>query len=417
MKYINRLLESTVQQSCSDMPVIFVNGPRQAGKSTLINHITTNKQNVHYVTFDDITAFSAAHNDPIGFLRSFTQMVVIDEVQLVPGIFRVIKLLVDEYRLQNAKHLNGRFLLTGSANIMALPSLSDALVGRMSIATLYPLSSMEIAGSNITIIDWAFEKSTPTQDLFSKSPYPVIKAMTNATFPEARSQSNRVRWFGDYITTLLQRDVRNLAQIEKITELPNMLKSLASRVTGLLNDANCARDTGLTQMTYRRYRVLFEHLFLVTTVPPWFRNIKKRLTKSPKLYFIDTNLLCHVLGVDLLVLRAQDPTLFGRIFENFVASELIKQLTIKQDYALHHFHTNDNKEVDFVIEHRNGKLIGIEVKSSTSVTAHDFRGLKVLESELGDDFIRGIVLYLGDKVIAFGSNMIAMPVSCLWSAF
>ncbi len=416
MKYIDRVLEPIIQKSLTTMPAVFVNGPRQSGKSTLIKHIISNKhEDVTYITFDDITAMSAAQNDPEGFLRGFSKLVVIDEVQLVPEIFRAIKLLIDEYRLKGILHANGRFLLTGSANIMALPNLSDALVGRMSINTLYPFSAMEVANSSISKIGLFFDKNIVLQNVFGKSPYPLSEIMLNATFPEVKSGLDRVKWFHDYITTLLQRDIRNLAQIEKIAELPNMLRALAARAGGLLNDASCARDTGLNQMTYRRYRTLLEHLFLITLLPPWFRNIRKRLTKSPKLYFIDTNLLCYVLGVDLITLRKQNPTLFGHILENFVASELTKQLTLQQDYSLYHFHTQDNYEVDFVIESRNGNIVGIEVKATESVTTQDFNGLKVLKESVGEDFIRGIIFYLGDKTISFGGNMIAIPVSLLWS--
>lgn len=412
MKYIDRLLQKNIQQLLLNMPALFVNGPRQAGKSTLVKHLIANRDDVSYITFDDVTALSAASSDPLGFLRGLKQLIVIDEVQLVPSLFRVIKMLVDQYRLEDPKRANGRFLLTGSANIMALPNLSEALVGRMGIATLYPFSSLEILNNQSLIIEKFFSKDISFNKLSNHS---ALEMMLNSSFPALPLQQDRNVWFSNYLTTLLQRDVHNLAQIEKITELPNILKILAARAGGLLNDADCARDASLNQMTYRRYRTLFQHLFLITLLPPWFKSIKKRLMKAPKIYFTDTNLLCYVLGVDLPILRKQNPTLFGYVFENFVASELMKQIALQFDYSLHHFHTLDSKEVDFIISHRNGQLVGVEVKSAESVVNQDFNGLRVLKECAGKDFVRGIVLYQGKQIIPFGSDMMAMPIEVLWS--
>jgi uncharacterized protein len=408
MIYIQRHLQTAIREALNRFPVVFLNGPRQAGKSTLVKHLVDTGLPATYLTFDDSTVFTAASNDPEGFLRSLTGPVVIDEVQLVPGIFRVLKLLVDEQRT------NGRFLLTGSANVLALPGLSDALVGRMAVLTLYPFSAAETLGKGSPAVSGLFDQDLAPGPLAGEG---LESAVAGATYPEIASKPQTAvdAWFNGYMTTLLQRDVRQLAEIEKVAALPNILNVLAARAAGLLNDADSARDAKLNAMTYRRYRSLLQQLFLIALVPPWFRNVGKRFVKAPKLYFTDTALLCHRLGVDFGGLSRRNPSLFGRLVENFVATELLKQVSLLPDGMLHHFRTQNGKEVDFVVERRSGALIGIEVKASASVSADDFAGLRVLKEAAGKDFRRGIVLYLGSNTVAFGGDLYALPLSSLWS--
>lgn len=419
MTYYNRISEATLREALAIMPAVFLNGPRQAGKSTLVQHLAGTFFPADYVTFDDVAVYAIASHDPEGFLRHFARPVILDEVQRVPEIFRALKLLIDEHRAKGKAQANGRFLLTGSANIMALPELANALVGRMAVLSLYPLSAGEAMGDGAPVINgWfdqeiAFSKGADT----SREKISVDEIIHRATFPEitGASRSQSALWFDGYLTTLLQRDVRDLAEIEKIPALPNIVKILAARAGGLLNDADCARDAKLNPMTYRRYRTLLQQLFLIMLVPPWYRNIGKRLVKSPKLFFTDTALLCHQLGVDVTGLSQQNPGLFGHVLENFVASELTKQMAALSDGALYHFRTQDDKEVDFIIERRNGALLGIEVKARSAVTPDDFTGLKVLKKQVGKDFVRGIVLYTGKDTIPFGDDMVAMPLDSLWT--
>ena len=422
MKYYDRAILKKIIESLEIMPAIFLNGPRQVGKSTLMHRIIQKKYiSADYVTFDDITIFASASKDPEGFLRNFTRPIIIDEVQKVPQIFSSLKLLIDEYRQKDKTLANGRFILTGSVSIMAVPKLSEALVGRMAIISLYPLSASEVIsekGNGIPVINGWFDQKI----LFERSNEKFIldNVIHKTSFPEIVDMDKRGRdtWFNSYISTLLQRDVRELAEITKIAFLPNMLKMLAARVGSVLNNTNFAKDAQLDVMTYERYRILLEKVFLITLVKPWYRNINLRLVRTPKVYFTDTALLCHQLGVDSTELKQNSPILYGHILENFVFSELQKQMNLLgENYELYYFrvHGNKEEEVDFVIERKNGSLIGIEVKSNYSVTDKDFISLNKLKKAVGKDFIKGIVLYHGEDTISFGENMVAMPISKLWS--
>lgn len=418
MTYYHRALEARVREALDVMPAVFLNGPRQAGKSTMVQHLSGAYLGAAYVTFDDITAYASAAQDPEGFLRRMRTPVILDEVQLVPALFRVLKRIIDERRAKDKARANGQFLLTGSANVLALPGLAEALVGRMAVLSLYPLSASEAFAKGKPAINGWFDQELPLGEKGGSRGRRVSfdDIIHRATFPEIAGASKAASrlWFDGYLTALLQRDVRQLADIENIPALPNIVKVLAARAGGLLNDADCARDAKLNPMTYRRYRMLLQQLFLTTLVPPWYRNIGKRLVKSPKLFFTDTALLCHQIGIDAASLRAQNPGLFGRVLENFVASELTKQLAAISDGTLYHFRTHDDREVDFVVERRNGKLLGVEVKGRESVGSEDFAALKILKEQVGGDFARGIVLYLGKDTIPFGDDLVAMPLESLW---
>lgn len=409
-----RWLRPVLNDCLEATPAVFVNGPRQAGKSTLVRQLIQKPLNAAYVSLDDLSIRAAAESDPFSFLQQFKGPVIIDEVQLVPDLFRAIKLAVDERRQQDAQTANGQFILTGSANIMALPGLADALVGRIRILTLLPLSMGEYANAS-PILERFFEENLGGSFNEQYEEFVLEDWVHKATFPEVAkmAKKNREGWYQDYITTILQRDVRQLAEIDKLSALPNLLKVLALRTASLINDSATARDVGLNTMTYRRYRTLLQSVFLVTTVSPWFRNIGKRLLKSPKLFFYDTGLLSHLLDITPQQLKVSQSPLYGHMVENFVASELMKQLTLFPKLTLYHYRAEDGREVDFVIEGSMGKLIGLEVKARSTVTADDFAGLKSFKEAVGQDFRQGIVLYTGKTKIAFGADMIALPIMAL----
>jgi|GEM_PF-75168 len=416
MKYHDRAIAQRIRNALKISPVVFINGPRQAGKSTLVKAIAKEYAKMDYVTFDDITIRANALNDPQGFLRSFSNPVIIDEVQKVPEIFEGLKLLVDEYRLKDKISANGRFLLTGSVDAMVFPKLSEALVGRMIPISLYPLSTGEMFAGGKQVISGLFDQKIAFKDNGEDKKPTRIEAIDKATFPEIidMSKDERHEWFNGYISTIFERDIRELAQIEKITALPSILKVLAARVGSLLKDSDLAKSTNLNPMTCKRYKVLFEKLFLIKQISPWYRSVGHSAVKAHKTFFVDTALLCHQLGVDLEELKQNNPILFGHVLENFIFSELQKQLGLLIGFKLYYFRTHNGKEVDFIIERQDGALIGIEVKSDNSVDNRYFHSLRILKDKVGKDFVRGIVLYCGKDTISFADDMIAMPISSLW---
>lgn len=413
-RFIAPLLFDTLTIS----PVVFLNGARQSGKSTLVlnnlSRIGKDGVDASYITFDNPTQMAAASLSPSTFLSASENTLIVDEVQMVPEIYRSLKLRVDELRHQDKANSNGRYLLTGSANILALPGLSEALVGRMNILTLYPFCTAETIGGKGTGLDRIFSMNFSGMDSGNVSITNAIKA---STYPEIFDKEDKEinAWFQGYIATILQRDVKMLADLEKIAVLPSLLRVLASRAGNVINDADLSRDVGLNAVTGKFYRNILKMMFLSVDVPPWYRNIGKRLVKSSKGYLTDTLLLCYMLDLDLKSLVKNRPDLFGHVLENYVAMELTKLLSFSNSNAkLYHFRTSDGKEVDFIIEKSNGNLWAVEVKSSDSVSAKDFNGIKLMEEMTGKDFKGGIVLYSGKETVPFGKNLWAVPYYVLW---
>lgn len=409
-----RLVQNSVFRAFDDAPIVYINGPRRAGKSTLAKHIAKLRE-VDYLTFDDVSILEAASSNPKAFVENLSRPIALDEIQMAEKIFLPLKKQIDDLRHQKAKKINGSFLFTGSANIMALPQLADAFVGRMRLITLYPFSTREVYKKTGNFVESLFKKKFQLSAKISTK-ISVIEAMKKATFPEIslNKKIDAVRWFNDYITNLMQRDIKNLSMIDKLTILPQMLKIIASRAANLLNNSDLARSCNMNQMSFLRYRALLEGVFLIFPSVPWFRNIGKRFVKTPKIFFTDTSLLAYFLGVPLDDLDKKNPLLFGQVLENFVVSELTKQLSLLEGYSLFHYRTHDGKEIDSIIERKDGKLVAIEIKSSASVEAKDFKAMKDLQDSIDKDFICGVVLYRGDSIIPFGKNLFAVPIQALW---
>ena len=413
MQYVTRRLSDEVLFSLKNSPVVFLNGPRQSGKSTLVRMLIRNDYPAEYLSFDDESQMAAARLSPENFLNNLKGPTVIDEVQMVPSLFRALKLAVDEARFRDKKQSNGRFLLTGSANITVLPELSDSLVGRMSVKTLYPFAACEISKGKGDFPERLFSLDfADTKDASS-----VNDVIRLATFPEISGKPHREcgEWFESYQMTMLQREARIIGEVEKIDLLPRLLRILTARAGDLINDENIARDMRLKLATSKKYRGILKAMFLTHDVLPWYRNIGKRLVKSPKGYLVDTLLLCYLLDWDLAKMRERRPELYGHVVENFVASELRKLLSFSGIRAeLRYFRTDSGKEVDFVLERPDGSLVGIEVKTSDYVNSDDFKGLETLRDITKDDFICGVVLYTGNNVVSFGGGLLAVPLSALW---
>ena len=416
--YLNRHVAEKLKNALLASPVVYLNGARQTGKSTLVQHMAGETgsvlQDAVYLTFDRPTVMAAASAAPEAFLSAYSDAIIVDEVQLVPELFRALKVVVDELRYNQAEKINGRYLLTGSANILAFPKLAEALVGRAVSLTLYPFTVAEARyrapGGLERMLQLDFKK-------LPDSNISLLDAIKAATFPEIvlLDDEKRKIWFDGYISTMLQRDVRQIAELEKIAVLPRLLRILAARTGGLLNDSDIARDIDLNHVTTRAYRNILQMMFLTFDVKPWFRNIGKRLVKTPKGYLTDTCMACHLLDYNMDDLAKNKPDVFGHLVENFVATEMVKQLSNGQTKAeLYHFRTSDGKEVDFVLEKPDGSVFAIEVKNAESVNKNDFKGIMAFAELTGTDFIGGVVLYAGKDVVPFGKNVWAVPFNVLW---
>lgn len=410
---IPRFLTEKVTQALSDTPVVLLQGPRQSGKSTLVKTLAEREGPRPYFTLDDPTVLAAARNTPDDFLAGQPGPIIIDEVQHAPDLFRAIKLIVDRNRVP------GQFLLTGSANPLLLPKLSESLAGRVEFITLWPVSQDELAGKRSTFIDDAFSghpmQLRTTSSLERRD---LIRQVVRGGYPEALARADakrRADWFSSYVTSLLFRDIRDLANIEGLTTLPNILGLLAARAGSLVNAADVARDASVSRTTLQRYLTLLQTIFIIDVLPAWFNNRNKRIIKTPKITFGDTGLMAHLLSVDETQL-ANNGNLLGSLLENFVITELRKQSAWAQTRTrLFHFHTHAGQEVDVVLEGDGGQLVGIEVKSSVSVSDSDFKGLRVLAETAASQFVRGIVLYAGQQVVPFGPNLSAVPLASLFS--
>ena len=393
----------------ADTPVVLLNGARQTGKSTLVKWYMETVGEGRYLTLDDATVLAAATEDPAGFISGLDGPIVLDEVQHAPGLFSAIKVKVDRDRRP------GRFLLTGSADVLLLPNLSESLAGRMEILTLWPFSGSELAGSKNSFVDRVFSKGSLSSTPPLESRRDILRRIVTGGYPEAVSRKSvrrRDAWFSSYITTILQRDVRDLANIEHLTLLPGLLRLLAARSSSLLNNAELSRTLGIPQSTLKRYMALLETTFLVQPLQPWSANLGKRLVKSPKVMLCDTGLMAHLLGID----SSEEPPshIIGALVENYVVMELRKQIGWSTTRAnIFHFREQTGKEIDIVLENAAGQIVAIEVKASSTVDKNDLKHLKFLRTKLGDKFVRGVVLYLGEEEVSFDKTLQAVPLGSL----
>ena len=403
-----RNLEPELHATLDYTPVVLLAGARQTGKSTLVQDAVTNP---NYITFDDLAIARLASEDPQGFVQSLELPAILDEVQHVPEIFRSIKLRVDRQRVP------GSFVLTGSADVMLLPRVSESLAGRMQTLTLWPLSQGEIEGVEEHFIDAAFAQDPPRLPASTLSFRDLVQRVLVGGFPEVASRGASTRnrtWFRAYSSSIIQRQVLDIASIEAIGDLARLLTLLAARATGLVNVASLANDMGMAPTTMKRYLNLLRMTYIVQTLPAWTRNLGMRVIRTEKVTLLDTGLLGYLQNAELeRVILQRD--LAGPLLETFVMMELRKQLGWADIGAeLFFFRTHSGTEVDLVLEAFDGRVVGIEVKASASVVKRDMRGLEALREHLGEKFIRGIVLYTGEQVLPAGDRIWVMPVDTLW---
>ncbi|MCG8092212.1 MAG: ATP-binding protein [Candidatus Thiodiazotropha endolucinida] len=404
-----RWIEPRIDEALQDTPVVLLVGPRQAGKTTLVRKIA--ERGLHYLTLDDELTLLSAREDPVGMIRNLDRA-VIDEIQRVPELLLAIKKSVDEDRRR------GRFLLTGSANLMALPTVADSLAGRMETLMLLPLSQSEIENKPTNWIDRVFAGEILTTNPPVLGSH-LVERVLRGGYPDAvarPTEKRRTAWTLQYINAILQRDVRDVAEIDKLDQLPRFLRALAHTAGQMCNYSELGRQVGLDGKTVSRYISVFEQMYLLKRIDVWARNRLKRVVKTPKLQFIDSGLLGVLTNIGQKDVEL-DKTGYGHILESFVFSELLKHTaTSDDDYRLLYYRDADKFEVDVVIENNAGQLVGVEVKASATVKERDLRGLKKLSSLAGDQFTAGMLLYDGDETMPLGNNLWAAPLSTLWGS-
>ena len=402
-----RRIEQRLAEALLDTPVVLLAGPRQAGKTTLVRQVAA--KGLRYLTLDDELTLLAARADPVGLIRSLDRA-VIDEIQRAPQLLLAIKKSVDEDRRP------GRFLLTGSANLMALPLVADSLAGRMETLSLLPLSQTEIEGHSANWIDQAFAGQLLKTDSLALGDALTDRVLRGG-YPEAitrDSAKRRMAWARQYVDALIQRDVLDVAGIDKLDQLPRFLNALAQTAGQMCNYSQLAGQVGLDGKTAARYAGVFETMYLLKRVDVWARNRLSRVVKTPELQFIDAGLLAMLINLGIEEVR-RDRSRFGQVLETFVFGELLKHTTSAEgDYQLLYYRDADKVEVDIVIENAAGQLVGVEVKASATVKASDLRGLRKLAALAGDQFKMGVLLYDGAETLPLGDGVWAAPLSSLW---
>ncbi len=419
----DREIARNLQAARSDTPVVLLSGPRQVGKSTLARRAAetglgqeirlreggkTAALPSRYITLDDATTLASAAVDPEGWLGRYRSddWTVIDEVQRLPDLLVAIKRDVDLDRRPN------RYLLTGSANVLTIPRVAESLAGRIELLQMWPLSQAEIEAVHPTFLRRLFADDAPDwQGIDARDE--IVRRALHGGYPDAIRRVDRRRrsaWFASYVTTVVQREIRGISNIENDSAIIRILRALASRSGQPKNIARLSIDTGVPASTLTRYVELLEATFIVHQLPSWSGGVDARIVRSPKILITDSGLYGYLLN-----LTSNDQHV-GFLMENFVGTELLKLISYKGlgEYTLLHFRTRDQQEVDFAVELPDRRVVGIEVKAATTVRAEDFKGLHALSQVAGNRFHRGIVLYSGSQCVPFGRSMWAVPLGALW---
>lgn len=408
-KYIYRSLTTAVKDALLDTPVICLLGPRQCGKSTLAVHLDPERL---LISLDESRYLNIARSDPDGFIASLPTHVSIDEIQRAPEVLRAIKRSVDLDRRP------GRFLLTGSANLLLLPNVDESLAGRMEIKRLQPLSESEKnkqPGKFLqTLITDGFKPAIADQ---KAQHHELVSRILSGGYPEANNRTPmRARaWHREYLRSIVDRDVRDVARIKDADDVARLLKLLAIRTGELQNTSALANELKLSNITVEKYLTILERLFLIRRLPSWQKNHANRLIKAPKIHLVDSGLSATLAGLDADSWR-DDRSRMGHLLESFVVQQIVSQVGwTNEDLQYQHYRDKEQLEVDLVIT-QGKKTWGIEVKASSSVSTRDAKGLKRLADICGEHFMGGVVLYNGEDTLPLGdSKLLAVPLSHLWN--
>jgi predicted AAA+ superfamily ATPase len=414
-KLLTRNIEPVALETLADTPVLIIQGARQVGKSTLASMLANKLEKSRQLTLDDPGVLLAAKSDPVGFINQFPEgTLLIDEVQLLPQLLRAVKLIVDQNRQP------GRFILTGSADLLHTSGANESLVGRAETISLYPFSQGELVGSRddfvTRLIDGIPTESFRKADALSREDYARI--VSTGGYPDALSRSPRRRkaYFRNYLSGVFDHDAIGLSGLAHLDKLGTVFSIVSAQTSGELVLVNLARQVQIPETSIRAYIRLLKDLCLVAELPAWGRNVTNRSVSRSKLSLIDTGLASYLNGESTESLAAiTHGFALGHLLESFVVSELLKQQTWSEtDYSLFHYRDREKREVDIIIELFDGRLIALEVKATRSLTAKDFKGIEHIRSMTGDDFLGGFVLYAGTEHLSFGDRIYSMPLSSLW---
>ena len=421
----SRFIESRFAEALEDSPVVLIQGPRQCGKSTLAQMVCAPEflpgaagagnpasRRYGYLSFDDDVVRAGAEIDPMGFIAGLPESIVLDEVQRVPGLFTALKLEIDR------RPAPGRFVLTGSTNVLAVPTVQDSLAGRLETVRLHPLAQCELYADRPAVdgfIDTLFGGNFPVQQA-RRLGTELVERVVSGGYPPALARPagrRRANWYRNYIDAQVQRDIGALSRIGSLDAMPRLLAVAATQTAQLFNVSRLAGPFQLSRPTIGDYVALLERVYLLERLPPWHGNREKRLVKTPKLHIGDTGLACALLGATAPSLLV-DRSLLGQLLETFVFQELRRQATwYVGPVEFFHYRDKDQIEVDIVME-SGSRVAGVEVKAGATVTGSDFRGLRRLKDACGERFAAGVVLYDGETSVGFGDGLHAVPMRLLW---
>jgi len=408
---LSRHARPHLTQALAESRAVALIGARQAGKSTLARDLAVNEFPARYISLDDEVAADTARADPRGFVAKIEGPTVIDEVQRAPGLLLAIKERLD---LNQAR---GQFLLTGSANILTLPTIADALPGRVEYVRLWPFSQGELHGVRERFIDVLLGGRFPNVSGAPVGRPAVAGLLATGGYPEMQSRSprGRVGFFSSYIASILDRDLPDVANVHNAQNVERLLHVVAARSAALASFQGMGKELEVDANTVRAHVKILEDLFLVRRLEPWHTNLGSRKVKTAKLYVVDSGLLAFLIGASEQRI-VDDGAVAGMLLESFVAMELLRQSDwLQEPVRLYHYRDKQQREVDVVIERYGGEIAGVEVKALATVIDRDFAGLRYLRDKLGSRFRGGVVLYTGSDTLPFGDRLAAVPVSGLWS--
>ncbi len=415
MSYVERHLGPRVREALDTFRVVVLHGARQSGKTTLAKQVAAERGGT-YTTLDDEQTRLAALEDPLTFLREQPHPLVIDEIQLGGDrLVRAVKMAVDD------DQATGRFLLTGSTDFLAVPTISESLAGRTAILRLWPMSAAEMndtAGCGLA--DW-FEGRVPVGVASQLTRPNYLEMVCAGGYPEAVGLNPRARrmWFESYAETVMSRDVAALADVRRAGALRAVLQLAAARTAGELNVADWCRRLAIDRGTLEAYLGWLRMVFLVHELPAWTRNLTARVVKRPKLHLADTGLAAALINVDPDALRPATAVATGALLETFAANEAARQLSASgEPLHLHHYRDSAGHEIDLVIERADGAVVAVEVKGTASPGTDHLKHLAWMRDHLDavspDAFRAGVLLHTGPRSLKVGDRLYSAPLDTLW---